>query len=107
LSFFLTTAGLRRQKGDAVSVISVQLDDLGPAQICVRQRDRLGHEFRLEREDPYLLDAEERAFDRLLEQGLRLPRGTIDVLVCQDEFWSFPTSAEVGAAIAERAAVAT
>jgi hypothetical protein len=102
----LITAGVRRQEGDAVSVISVQLDDLGPAQICVRQRDRLGHEFRLEREDPYLLEAEEGAFDRLLGQGLRLPRGTIDVLVGQDEFWSFPTSAEVGAAIAERAAFA-
>lgn len=86
-----------------MSVISVQLDDLGPAQISVRQRDRLGCEFPLEREDPYLLDAEERAFDQLLDQGLRLPRGTIDVLVCADEFWSFPTSAEVGAAIAERA----
>ena len=46
-----------------MSVISVQLDDLGPAQICVRQRDRLGHEFRLEREDFYLFDVEECAFD--------------------------------------------
>ena len=83
--------------------INVALDERGAPVIRIAQRDRVGHQFELERSDPYLLEAEERAFGELLGAGMRLPRGSIDVLVAEDELAGFPTSAQVGAAIARRA----
>ena len=86
--------------------INVALDERGPTVIRIAQRDRVGHELELERSDPYLRDAEERAFGELLAAGMRLPRGSIDVLVAEDELAGFPTSAQVGLAIARRALAA-
>src|SRR3954451_8728100 len=97
------------EKGDAMSVqpsIEVALDERGPTVIRIAQRDRAGHELALEREDPYLLEAEERAFRELLSAGMRLPCGSIEVLVAEDPVDGFPSSAQVGGAIARRALTA-
>ena len=85
------------------SNINVALDERGPTLIRIAQRDRVGHELLLERDDPYLLEAEERAFRELLAAGMRLPCGSIEVLVAEDELAGLPTSAQVGGAIARRA----
>src|SRR3954452_16997659 len=87
-----------RQRGDAMSVqpsIEVALDERGPSVIRIAQRDRAGHELALEREDPYLLEAEERAFAQLLSAGLRLPAGSIEAVVAEDPVDGFPSSPRV------------
>ena len=86
--------------------IDVALDERGPTVIRIAQRDRVGHQLELERDDPYLLEAEERAFGQLLAAGMRLPSGSIEVLVAEDELDGYPTSAQVGGAIARRALLA-
>ena len=88
------------------SNINVSLDERGPALIRIAQRDRSGHELPLERKDPYLLEAEERAFEKLLAAGSRLPTGLIEVVVAEDALEGYPTSAQVGGAIARRALAA-
>ena len=86
-------------------MISVQLTDEAPAAFRMTLRDRLGSEIPLERSDPYLVEAEEDAFERILARGERLPAGAIEVLVEADPLLrDFPTSSEVGQAIAARAA---
>ncbi len=84
--------------------ISVQLDERGPAAIRVTQRTQRGQLLELDREDPYLTACEEDAFERLLSGGRRLPAGTIDVEVGEDEFRQLPAHDAVGRAIAARAA---
>src|SRR3954454_7937958 len=77
--FVLRRRPTGRQRGDAMSVqasIEVALDERGPTVIRIAQRDRAGHELALEREDPYLLEAEERAFREVLPAGMRLACGS-------------------------------
>ena len=80
--------------------INVRIDEHGPAGVRLRQASRLGRVLELEREDPYLIECEQDAYERLLGQGHRLPAGSIDVLVAEDEFRHYPSSAAVGRAIA-------
>ena len=84
--------------------INVQLNERGPAAIRVIQRNQLGQRVALDREDPYLTACEADAFERLLARGCRLPAGTIDVEVGEDEFRRLPAHDAVGRAIAARAA---
>lgn len=83
--------------------ITVALDERGPTTVHLAERDRHGHQQRLQRTDPYLRACEQAAYDALLAQGRRLPAGTIDVVVCEDDLRHFPTSAAVGSAIARAA----
>ncbi len=87
----------------SVPTIDVQIDERGPAAITMRERDRHGHELELERSDPYLAACERDAYDRLLARGRRLPAGTIDVVVGEDEFRRLPGCEDVGGAIARAA----
>lgn len=87
-----------------MSVISVQLDEQGPASIRMRQRQRHGDELELGREDLELVEAEETAWRELLGRGRRLPGGSVDVLVAADQFGRFAGPDEVGRAIAKAAA---
>ncbi len=80
--------------------INVRIDEHGPAGVRLRQASRLGRVLELERDDPYLIECEQDAYERLLGQGHRLPAGSIDVLVAEDEFRRYPSSAAVGRAIA-------
>ena len=88
----------------SVQTISVQLDERGPAAIRLCQRSQGGELLELERDDPYLVACEQEAYERLVAAGRRLPAGTIDVLVGEDEYRHYPDSAAVGRVIAERAA---
>jgi hypothetical protein len=83
--------------------IHVALDERGPTTVRVTERDRHGAEQRLERHDPYLQACEQAAYELLLARGRRLPAGTIDVVVCEDERRHFPPSRAVGGAIAHAA----
>lgn len=83
--------------------IDVRIDERGPASLRLCQADRLGHVVELERHDPYVLECERDAFERLLDAGRRLPAGTIEVVVGADEFRGYPASEAVGRAIATRA----
>jgi hypothetical protein len=87
-----------------MSVISVQLDERGPARIRMRQLYRPGDELVLDRDDPELVEAEEAAWRELLGRGRRLPRGSVEVLVAADEFGQLAGPEEVGRAIAQAAA---
>ncbi len=84
--------------------INVQLDESGPARMRLCQRDRLGQVLELERRDPYVTACEEEAWARLLDQGRRLPCGSVDVVVAEDAVSGYPASEVVGRAIAARAA---
>ena len=84
--------------------INVQLDECGPAQMRLCQRDRLGQVLELERRDPYLSACEEEAWARLLDQGRRLPAGTVEVVVGEDPVDGYPSSGTVGRVLAARAA---
>ncbi len=83
--------------------IYVALDERGPTTVRVTERDRHGAEQPLERHDPYLTACEQTAYDLLLARGHRLPAGTIDVVVTEDELRHYPPSRAVGAAIAHHA----
>ncbi|MCP9491551.1 MAG: hypothetical protein MSC31_17000 [Solirubrobacteraceae bacterium MAG38_C4-C5] len=83
--------------------ISVALDERGPTTVRVTERDRHGAEQALERRDPYLEACEQAAYELLLAQGRRLPAGTIDVVVREDERRHYPPSRAVGGAIARAA----
>lgn len=80
--------------------INVRIDEHGPAGVRLRQASRIGRVLELERDDAYLIECEHDAYERLLGQGHRLPAGSIDVLVAEDEFRHYPSSAAVGRAIA-------
>jgi len=80
--------------------IHIRIDEHGPASVRLLQASRLGHELELERDDPYLIECEQDAYERLLGQGRRLPAGSIDVLVGEDEFRHYPPTGAVGRAIA-------
>ncbi len=80
--------------------IDVQHNERGPAEMRVRQLDRFGQALELERLDPYLTACEEDAYERLLATGRRLPAGSIEVVVAEDEFRRYPASRAVGEAIA-------
>lgn len=83
-------------------MIDVQLTDDAPAAFRLTLRG-LGEDLDLERSDPYVVEAEDEAFDRVLETGQRLPSGAIEVVVSEDApLREFPTSTEVGRAIARR-----
>ena len=84
--------------------IDVQLDERGPARMRLCQRDRTGQVLELERRDPYVTACEEEAWARLLDQGRRLPCGSVDVVVEEDPLGGFPPGEVVGRAIAARAA---
>ena len=83
--------------------IRVALDQRGPTTVRVSERDRHGAEQLLVRHDPYLEACEQAAYDVLLAQGRRLPAGTIDVVVIENELGHFPPSRAVADAIARAA----
>ncbi len=86
-----------------MSQITVEVNESGPAVLRVRQRDRAGTVVELAPEDRYREACEEAAYERLLAHGHRLPAGSVEVLVGEDELGRYASSRLVGWAIARRA----
>lgn len=84
------------------SQITVQVDELGPALLQVRQRDRDGNVVELTADDRYREACQEAAYARLLAAGHRLPAGSVEVLVGEDDLGRYAPSQLVGSAIARQ-----
>jgi len=86
-----------------VSGVSVQIDEQGPAEVRVIEQLAGGERVAHEPGERYVAEACERAWRDLARAGRRLPAGTVEVLVLEDEFRHVPSGAEVGRAIARAA----
>ncbi len=84
--------------------IRVAVNEQGPAIFAVHQHEVEGEIVALPMDDCYVTECVEAAWEALLEEGRRLPAGSVEVLVCADEWRKYAAPARVGAAVARRVA---